>query len=157
MFNMSVPIFENDNLKISASGVFLKPLYKSIAYCDINRIELVKSHTIKRWKFSFILGLAITLFFSVQIVRITPYIDFTTTDARSHMMIYFSLYILSFFGIYLLYLSLSKKPVIKIITLDNHEYLYPLPNNRNQLSEIVTCLENYDVTLVNMLPTIVGT
>ena len=151
---MSVLIFENDNLKINTSGVFIKPLYKSVAFYDINRIELVKSHTIKRRKFSFILGLAITIFFSIQIVRMTPYIDLSATDVRSQMMIYLSLYILSFFGIYLLYISSSKKPVIRIITLDNHEYLYPLPNKRNQLSKIITCLENYDVTLVNMLPTV---
>ena len=148
-------IFDNDNLKINASGVFIKPLYKTIAFYEINRIELVKSHTIKRRKFSFILGLAITIFFSAQIVRVTPYIEPTsTTNLKSQMMIYFSLYILSFFGIYLLYLSLWKKPVMKIITLDNHVYLHPLPSKKNQLSQIITCLKKCDVTLINMLPPI---
>ena len=152
---MSIPIFENDNLKINENGIFIKPLYKNIFYYEINRIELVKSHIIKRQKVSFILGLVITVFFSVQIIRITPYIEPTsTTNPRGQIMIFLSLCILLFFGIYLLYLSLFKKPVIKIITIDNHEYLYSLPNKRNQLSQIITCLKNCDVIVVNMLPQI---
>jgi hypothetical protein len=151
--SMPETIFDNSNLTINTNGVFIKPLYKNIAFCEMNRIELVKGHVIKNWKISFILGLGLAIFFSMQIIKNTPHVNPTsTTNLRSQMLIYLSQFVFLFFGTYLLYLSLSKKPVIKIITLDNYEYLYPLSNNKNQLSQIVSFLKNSNVTLKNMLP-----
>ena len=145
-------MFENNYLKINEYGIFIKSLYKNIAFYEINRIELVKGHVIKNWKFSFILGLVMTIVFPFQIVKITPYIDPTTTlNVQFQMMVYISLYIFLFCGLYLLYVSLSKKPVIRIFTEDNHMYLYPLSTNKNQLSHIVIYLSTCDVTLINML------
>ena len=148
-------IFDNNDLIINKNGVFVKSIYKNISYYEMNRIELVRGHVIKRWKFSFILGLLITIVFTFQIVKITPYIDPTTTiSLRIQMATYISLFILLSFGLSLLYLSLSKKPVIKIFTLDNRMYLYPLSNNRKQLSNIVSFLKTCNVTFINMLPPI---
>ena len=151
----SIPetILDDNNLIININGVFVKHIYKNIAYSEMKCIELVRGHVIKRWKFSFILGLLITIVFTLQIVKITPYIDPTTTiSLRVQMATYISLFIFLSFGLYLLYLSLSKKPCIKIFTLDNRMYLYPLSNSRNELSNIVSFLETCNVNLINMLP-----
>ena len=158
IFNsMLETIFDNNDLIINMNGVFIKPIYKNIAYYEMKRIELVRGHVIKRWKLSFILGLLITIVFTFQIVKITPYIDPTTTiSLRIQMATYISLFIFLSFGLYLLFLSLSKKPCIKIFTLDNHMYLYPLSNNRNQLSNVVSFLKTCNVIFVNMLPQIDG-
>jgi len=149
---MPEPIFETNDLIVNEYSVFVKSIYKNITYFEISHIELFKGHVIKKWKLSLILGLAMTIFFAILIVRVTPNIEIPTdVNIRAQMAIYISLYILLIFGIYLLYLSVSKKPVIKIITLDNQEYLYPLPNNKNQLLDIVSSLKTCDVTVNNML------
>ena len=152
-FSISEFIFENNDLIINANGIYLKSFYKYIAYCEMRRIELVRGHVIKRWKFSFFLGAVITIFFSILIVKTTPNIDITkSTYVQALFKTYISLFIFLSFGLYLLYLSLSKKPVIKIFTLDNHMYLYPLSNNRNQLSNIDSFLKTCNVNFVNFLP-----
>ena len=149
--------FENKYLKINVVGIFINPIYKKFSFFEINRIELVKGHVIKKWKLSFFLGLVISFFFIMLIVKWTLYIDpITTENIRRIVTIYISLFMLLFFGLYLLFLSLSKKPIIKIFTLDNRMYLYPLSNNRNQLSHIVSFLKTCDVTLINKLPTYDG-
>ena len=150
---MSEPVFENNYLIINVDNIFFKAIYKNIAYHEVSYIELFKGHVIKRWKLSFILGLGITIYFIVHIFRTTQFIDPSTiTDSRSYMLMYISLYVFLFFGVYILYLSLLKKPVIKIFTLDNHTYLYPLSNNKNRLLHILNFLGTCNVTLVNKLP-----
>ena len=151
--SMSETIFDNNDLTITTNGVFLKPIYKNIAYYEMKRIELVKDHVIKGWRLSFFLGLGISFFFITLIVKWALYIGPTTIEnVRRKVTIYISLFIMLFFGLYLLFLSLSKKPVIKIFTLDHHMYLYPLSNNKNQLSNIVSLLETCNVPLINLLP-----
>jgi len=154
---MPEPIFESNDLVINKYNIFIKSQYKNITYFEISRIELFKGHVIKKWKFSLILGLAMTIFFSTQIVKVSLYIGSIdipwSTNLRPLIALYISLIILLIFGIYLLYLSLLIKPVIKIITLDNHEYLYSLSSNKKQLSNIISSLKTCDVTLNNMLIT----
>jgi len=144
--------FENEDLKINAVGFFIKPIYKNISFFEIARIELVKDHVIKGWILSFFLGLGISLFFIILIVNWTIYIGPTTMEnVRRKVTIYISLVIMLLFGLSLVFLSLSKKTVIKIFTFDNKMYLYPLSNNKNQLSHIISFLKTCDVNLVNML------
>jgi len=155
--SMTETIFNNNDLTINKNGVFIKPIYKNISYYEMKRIELVRGHFIKRWKFSFTMGAVIMIFFSIMIINSTPNIDITTsTNVQALLKTYISLFIFLSFGLYLLFLSLLKKPCIKIFTLDNHMYLYPLSNNRNQLSNVVSFLKTCNVVFVNMLPPIDG-
>ena len=106
---------------------------------------------------SLILGVGITFIFTLLFVKWIINFEPTFTEhLRGYIGIGVSMFIMMLFGLCLIYISLLKKPVIKIYTFDNQMFLEPLTKNKKQLINIVNFLSNCDVKLINRLSINVG-
>jgi hypothetical protein len=122
--------FTTDYFSINPHGIdILRNGYKCkhLEYNEIKLIEIKKSRSIKKWYIASVLGIVISFFFLRLIIIKTPQFNLSeVVYVRSALLVYISLYILFFAGLFLIIISNIRTLVINIVLHNKQKYLYPL-------------------------------